>query len=506
MKTPATIVNREFLYVFGVVALLAVTVCLVIFTCCRSPVAGMSDIISTLNNYNLILVNIDALRADHVGCYGYDRNTSPFINSLAAEGIIFERALSNSSYTRESVAVLLSGKLPSSGNTVGWNAKPSKSIANMGELFSDAGYKTAFFSDTNMLQHPNFTSGFQEIYHLKKWGVSGNGLQLSVRAGEFIKRCNGKKFMIYLHYLDPHGPYNPPDELYLRFAESLYPNPLDLYRYVRQNIVSLVKDGFGPGDVRFEDMVTRYDAEIAHTDQSIELLFTHLDNLNLLKNTLVVITADHGEEFLEHGYVEHAWTLYNESLHIPFIVWAPAVIAPKRIAELVSTVDMLPTILAIMAIPHTRSDFDGNCLFTRKGKGFRFTPPDKPFIAELLIQHRNIIRAVIQDDWKYIAALKWLQTQDRAGALSQMKQIEGNKASHLDIWNTVVHEELYNLSKDPQEKNNLVDAGVKSRLGEIIEEYKNYCRQQGIQDSPDTDKDPPLSEDDIGKLKSLGYF
>ena len=496
---------NKLVYSLGVAIILVLVVFFLIIKS-RTLFFTKPDIVDNLNDYNFILINIDSLRADHLGCYGYYRNTSPFIDYLARHGVIFDRAMSNSSFTCESVSVLLSGRLPSSGNAIGWRAKPSSRIKNMGELFREAGYKTAFLSNTNMLSHSNFTKGFQEIHHLRKWGVSGNGPWLSSRAGKFIKKCNGEKFMIYLHYLDPHGPYRPPVKLHRRFVKSIYPNPLRLYGNVRENITSLVKDGFGPGDVRFEDMVVRYDAEIAHIDKSIEALFGFLKTYNLLKNTFVLITADHGEEFLEHHYVEHAWTLYNESLHIPLILWAPDRFIPKRFNALVSTVDLLPTLLEIMAIPHIRNDFDGTSLFTRKGEGFYFVPPNKPFIAELLIQHRNVIRAVIKDDLKYIAVLKWVQTKDRASAISNINKIENNRKLHIDIWGTIIHEELYDLSIDPQENNNLINKEEKSDLRKIIEGYKIYCKQQGLKDSMDVDKEHPHSQEDVNKLKALGYL
>lgn len=466
------------------------------------------DIVSSLKNFNLIIINIDALRADHLGCYGYHRGTSPFIDSLAGNGMVFEKAMSNSSFTRESVSVLLSGRLPSSGGSVGWYAAPPGAVKNMGELFKDAGYKTGFFSNTNMLRSPGFTSGFDETRHLEEWGVSGNGPKLSRHTGEFIKkfRAHDKKFMIYVHYLDPHGPYKPPPKYYLRFAKKIYPKPLSLYKYVRKRCVSLEKKGFGPGDIRFEDMVLRYDAEIALIDRSIEILFNTLKDNNLLNNTLVVITSDHGEEFLEHHFVEHSWTLYNESLHIPLILWAPGALKPKRFTSLVSTVDILPTLLELMGIAHKRNDFDGTPLFRYKKKGFYFTPPDKPHISELLIQHRNLVRTVIKDNWKYIAAQKWLKPGERPNALHNIKEFEKNEKLHKDIWGPIIHEELYNLEEDPGEKHNIRDKKKRSQFRAIIKKYMMYCRQKGLKNIPGKQKDKPLSKEEIERLKSLGYL
>lgn len=165
------------------------------------------DATQCLKDYNLIIINIDALRVDHLGCYGYFRNTSPFIDSLAEKGILFEYVLSNSSYTRESVSVLMSGYLPSHSGSFGWHAASSHEIVNLGQLYQEAGYKTGFFSNTTVLKGSSFTKGFQEYQHLSKKGSESRlGSKLSARAIEFAKDCGKEKFMMHLHYLHPHGP------------------------------------------------------------------------------------------------------------------------------------------------------------------------------------------------------------------------------------------------------------------------------------------------------------
>jgi len=466
------------------------------------PVSG------TLQDYNLVIINIDSLRADHLGCYGYHRKTSPFIDSLTKQGILFENALSNSSFTRESVSVLMSGRLPSSGGSTGWSAAPSSRIKKMGELFNEAGYRTAFLSNTNVINHPHFLKGFDETFLLKKWGVSGQGSKLSQRAGDFIKKNNPKKFLIYLHYLDPHGPYKPAVRYYKRFSETVFKKPLSLYKYIRFHTRELESQGFGPGEPRFEDMVLRYDAEIAMVDDAVKELFSILKENKVDQNTLVIITADHGEEFLEHHFVEHAWTLYNESLHIPLILWAPGALKPHRIPSRVSTVDLLPTLLELMKIPHQRRDFDGTALFNRDGKEYRFNPPTKPFIAELLIQHRNMVRTVIKDNWKYIAARKWLKPEERLKGDTNIPEFEKKRKRHLKNWGPVVAEELFDLSRDPGEKQNILTQFKKKRrlLKDLLVKYRRYCLKLGLKNTPGKDKEQKRSKEEIEKLKELGYL
>jgi len=475
-------------------------------SCHRENVSEKPCIKAGMKDYNLVIINIDALRAGHLGCYGYERDTSPFIDSLADEGLVFKRALSNSSFTRESVAVLLSGRLPSSGGSVGWDAAPSSQVKNMGTLFKEAGYHTAFLSNSGVLKDARFHAGFDEVWHNDDWGVSGQGPALSKRAGAFMRRWGGEKFMIYLHYLDPHGPYEPPPVYYLRFSESVYPHPLPLYKQIRKECASLIEQGFGPGEDRFEDLVLRYDGEIAFVDRAIASLFQTLRRLNLDQETLVLITADHGEEFLEHQYVEHAWTLYQESLHIPLILWAPGVMMPRRIDGLVSTVDMLPTLVRLLDIPHDRDDFDGSCLFSAKEGGYYFSPPAKPFMAELLIQHRSLVRAVIQGQWKYIAAQKWLSPRRRPEALQRMQEDPSDQDNPIDIWGPVVHEALYDLSADPGEKQSLSEDEKLGELRALLKQYEDYCRRYGLKKSGRGKIKASPSMKDVEKLKALGYI
>jgi arylsulfatase A-like enzyme len=460
---------------------------------------------TSLTGYNLVVINIDTLRADHLGCYGYGRNTSPFIDSLAGRGVLFERALSNSSYTRESVAVLFSGHLPSASGSVGWNARPSDTTRNLAERFRDAGYRTGFFSNTTMLTDPLFTKGFDEAQQLTTvWGLSGAGPKLSARALDFVTRHAGERFLLYLHYLDPHGPYDPPAELYRRFAPVPFAHPVNVYKDVRPNCPALMRDGFGPGDARFEDMVIRYDAEIADTDRSIEMLFHGLEPLHVLGRTLVVVTADHGEEFLEHGFVEHAWTLYDEALHVPLILWAPNALAPQRLSAPVSVVDVLPTLLQLLELPHATQEFDGVPLLERRGTAVLFHAPAAPSVAEVLIGERNVLRALSDGPWKYIGAQRWLTPEERPAAIKRQEQT-AKEGGMPDVWGPITHEELYNLQDDPHEAHDRSASAPaqRTRLRDALAAYVAQCRER---QRPHGATQPTLSQTDVERLRALGYL
>ncbi len=464
----------------------------------------------SLEGCNLIFINIDALRADHMGCYGYNRNTSPFIDSLAKQGLLFEETRSNGTFTRESVSVLFSGMLPCSSGAMGWFAQLPESVPTLAERFAQAGYETAFLTSTVVLA--GLTKGFNTVHHLPlNWLESAEGPKLSAIAMEHAKKLRGKPFFMYLHYFDPHGPYEPPDDLYLRFADKFFPRPLHIFEDVRADLNQLRNEGFGPGEPRFEDILIRYDAEIADSDRSIEMLFHALSAFGMLDNTLVIISSDHGEEFLDHDWVEHGWTLHEEVLRVPLILWAPGKVPPGRVKAPVSVVDFYPTIARLFGLATDGSDFDGEAFFQPAESGLRLAPPQHPFIAELMLQERGMMRCVIADGWKYLAAPKWFTPAERPGEVRRLEVVQlGLQAGTIpmtDIWGPPVHEALYNLEKDPLEKNNVLPqhTAVRNRLRAILTERENYCRNRGIT-TPRRQEVPPLAPAELELLHNMGYF
>ena len=491
----------------------SVLACVLWCHCATEAETATPEGLPRAEGFNVIVIVIDALRADHLGCYGYERKTSPFMDSLAAEGIVFERALSHSSFTCESVATLLTGVLPSGSPTgAGWFARPNPRTANMAELFARAGYACGLFTDTPALELGAFGKGFCEAKRVPTdWGRSGLAPQVTELALEFVKKNAGKRVMMYLHYLDPHAPYEPSDQAYLRFADKVYPNPLALFSEVRPNITGLIEDGFGPGDPRFEDMVLRYDAEISEVDGAVKALLQGLGELGALEDTLVVVTADHGQEFLDHGFVEHAWTLYDESIHVPLIFWRPGLFAPGRIAERVSHADMLPTLLDLAAIACDRQGFSGTPLFVREGEQWTFTPPHKPVISELLLETRNLMHAVILDDQKYVAAQKWMAPGECAQAAKKqhelIKQLRAGTLERPNIWGAVEREEFYDLSSDPEEKRNIIGKPPEKydSLKRILAAYEASCPEQLPLSSSERSR-PELSDELEEQMEGIGYL
>jgi arylsulfatase A-like enzyme len=486
-------VNRELLQIVASAA------CVLALAACREsrspPNAGRS---------NVILINIDTLRADHLGCYGYPQRTSPVIDRLASEGVVFTDAAANSSYTRESVSALFSGMLPSHAGAAGWDAHPSNPSPTLAEVLHGAGYQTAFLDLTTMLAHESFARGFDQVEHLTKRGrVSRKGPQLSQRTLDLIAALDPQRpYFVYLHYLDPHGPYDPPPDALDRFGGNLVETPLDLYRDLRPHLPELRRQGFQPGSPAFLDVVRRYDAEVFDTDRAVGRLLEGLRQRGALEHTMVVVTADHGEEFLEHDFVEHSWTLYEESIRVPLIFWAPGHLASTRVAGRVSTVDIYPTILGLLDVDFAVAGLDGKSLFTSGGGERRPADlGDREQISEVLIAERNVVRAVCKGKWKYLSALRWLEPEERpAAAAIPMANRAAVRGPTTGLWGPAIHEELYDLTLDPGESHNLAasEPGVARQMSEIFLAYRSRCTS------------PPapsrtLTEEEAEAMRALGY-
>lgn len=453
-----------------------------------------------LRGFDLVLVNIDALRADHLGFLGYPRPTSPVLDGLAARGVVFAEAMSASSVTRESVAALLSGRLPSRSGAFGWQAAPAPDAAHLGELLRAAGYRTAFLSNTVMLRDPAFSRGFDEVQHLpRRWDLSGEGPRLTARALRFVQQAGDAPVAMYLHYLDPHAPYAPTPALRARMPAAPVAEPLSLYRDVEPGMPALRASGFGPGEARYEDLVARYDAEIRSTDTAIGGLLAGLAATGRLDHTLVVLTADHGEEFLEHDWVEHGWTLHRESIHVPLLFFAPAALTAARIAAPVSAVDVLPSLVALLGLPAPRAPVDGVSLFALDGAAPRPHAPDRPVIAELLLAERNGVRAVLLDGWKYVAAWRWIPPAQRAEVI---RAGSARPAPALDPWGPIVRQWLYHVAVDPGETADLHaqepqrTGALRARLADAIGAPRPLAEAPAA---------PPVPAEERERLRALGY-
>jgi arylsulfatase A-like enzyme len=306
--------------------LVSVAAVLVVFGCSRKPQAAPH----TSTPMNVIVVLVDTLRADHMSLYGYSRATTPFIDKLAAEAVVFDRARAQAACTFPSVNSLFTSRYPFDFNVQGEGQMgiPAEH-PTIAEILQARGYHTIAVSaspivrSTPSKENPNggFGAGFEVFDESCLWGAAAC---VNARALELLGEAR-EPFFLYLHYMDPHGHYAPPADYQKQFA-----GPYDGYDFIAAGDHNPIGDmiyGDGPElditDRDVQHLVDLYDDEIRYFDGEFARLIDFLREDNLLGRSLLAFTSDHGEEFLEHGGFRHGHTLYQELLHVPLVMKPP---------------------------------------------------------------------------------------------------------------------------------------------------------------------------------------
>jgi choline-sulfatase len=311
---------------------------------------------------SFVLIVIDCLRPDHLGCYGYTRDTSPTIDALAKVGWHYERAYAAAPWTKPSVASLLSSLLPAEHGLVNPSHSAPDQLLLLAEVMRNAGYKNFFINGGNVFLKKDFNldQGFHSYDYLSHRTRSADDLTKT-----FLARVAGigrDKFFAYLHYMDAHAPYTLNSHNTRYAAKIMEP-------YVPGNPATQLNDLRGQDSVSpelrqyFRDL---YDGQIRFVDDAIRDVLQGLKLLGRLDNTVFIITADHGEEFWDHGSTEHGHSMYNELLQVPLII-AGSAIGRQRIDEPVSLIDVMPTLLDLAEIPRDRLNLQGGSLLPGSG-------------------------------------------------------------------------------------------------------------------------------------------
>lgn len=286
---------------------------------------------------NLVVVMIDTLRSDHLSSYGYHRETAPFLASLAESGIQVQ-GISASSWTRPSIATLLTGLHPQRHQAIARSDALPEGVAYLPQSLRELGFNTAaYLSNGNVSSELGFARGFDLV---EEYGekpkpeasvVTDGGLRLADRLSP--------PYFLYVHYLDPHDPYVPAQPW-----GGDQPRPL----VQPPDILS----GRAPFDEpTLQRLRDSYDGEILEMDPQIERLVRGLEQRGLLQDTLVVVTSDHGEAFGEHGKIVHGHTLHREEVEVPFLLWSqPSRWQPHRSDDTFHQVDFMATMLAALGL------------------------------------------------------------------------------------------------------------------------------------------------------------
>ena len=421
---------------------------------------------------NVVLISIDTLRADHLPSYGYDRNTAPFLAELADSSVVFERAYAASSWTVPSIVSLLTSLDPETHGITRGYVETGGTIVNqqvlaesrrlLPEVLRQLGYRTIGLTVNGHLQPElGFAQGFDRYECL---GFA-DAPRLHRRLERVVGELRGDRpYFLWVHYFDPHGPYAANEGV-----EGFLGPDLPLHGETVRRVRRLSRRGnFEPADTTEEMMRAAkalYDSEIRFVDRHIRDLFALLP---ITQDDVVIVTSDHGEEFLDHGDVWHGHTLYEETVRVPLMVRLPgAHLGGRRVSAAVGLVDVLPTVVDLLELPPPRWAQGHSLLPLADGRSV-VSPP-----VHLALTKVRDLQAIVRGELKYIHDFD-----------------EGRHA-------------LYDLSQDPDESKNLIGerAGLalelRGQLERIIRERRALTEEVAS---------TPLLEERLEKLRSLGYL
>jgi arylsulfatase len=437
----------------------------------------------------VILILVDTLRPDSLSCYGNQRISTPHIDQLAEEGVLFERAFSAGPWTSPSVASFLTGISPLAHKVTHANSLLPMSLKTLAEYMSEAGYLTCAIGANPYLSRKSFLQGFIDYDFFSK------GRRLSSRpktSPSPIRRARGmpttseltlltidwldsnadSNFFLWVHYYDPHGPYEPPAKYIPKGREPVESVGMKFSceGKVREGELKLTEE-------EIDWVRTLYEAEVSYVDANVGIILDHLRRLNIYDDSLIILTSDHGEEFFEHGSCDHGHSLYNELLWVPLIFKLPrASFKGTTVNKRLSIESLMATILDLCKIEYQHQDISRGSI-TSAWLDPSKLPDDEPIISTGLLFSEDR-ESVVFHNKKYI---RFLESDA---------------------------EEFYNLADDPGEKNNLIQISQTEveKAKEIISEHRKAAKKLSVFYSIEEVIDKKLDQKMIQELRSLGYI
>lgn len=343
---------------------------------------------------NLIVYLVDTLRADHLGTYGYESAVTPNFDRLAAQSTLFEQVVAQSSWTRASVASMVTGFEPHIHRVQDRMDALSSDALTLAEMLSAAGYTTiGVVTNGNVGPKFGFDQGFDLFTRPERPRYRSS--DVNERIFELLEEgALEEPFLLWVHTLDPHHPYEPPEE----FRRGPAEDPAVLELGTSESLKSFRRGEREVNDSIREQVISLYDSEITCNDHYFGLLVERLKERGLWENSVVVLVSDHGEEFWEHENWGHGHTLFGEQLSIPLIVKEPGQREPRRVTSLVQLTDLAPTLLDWAGVPVPAS---------LPGRSLRDAPlsvdpaAERPVYSHLDLDHRTAA-AVTELEWKLI--------------------------------------------------------------------------------------------------------
>ena len=430
---------------------------------------------------NLLFVVFDTTRADHLSCYGYGEPTTPYVDSLAAEGVRFDALRAQSSLTPVSAATFLSGTLPFRHGVrslfVVDGQRMSPDVPSLFELLRASGRRTAaFVSAKPMGEHYGLGRGFdhydddlqetRERYQITGFSDAPQrpADETCDRALDWLGDHGGEPFALLVHMFDAHDPSFVPPAAFLR-EHVEFPVPEPLHRYTPGRHPVFTKS--------MQHVVDLYDAEVRFMDEQLRRLGERLEQLGVLDNTLIVFVADHGEAFGEHDFYTHG-LLYEEQLHVPLVLRGPGIPAGRVVASRAGLVDLAPTLAELLDLGQPAAEFDGSslvALFEEQAEA-----PDRDIYAE--VHHA---------------------AGDSRGREPELYSLTAGKWKYVHHPHGGAHE-LFDLAADPGELTNLY-APDHPRAQELLYRIEALGAIDGVVPST-AGMDPEA----IRQLEALGYL
>lgn len=383
---------------------------------------------------NVLIITLDSLRTDHMGIYGYDKSTTPFLDSLFKRGVVFDNAYIPAYLTFQTDASILSGRYPSEHNMRTWTTPIQRDVPLMSDAFALYGYETHAFVSPPMRKYFELYTKFDTFLRYRR----KDNLELSKPdVYTALASTTHPKLTIWQIY-DVHVPYS-------KASKDFFPTPYT-GQFQKQNIdiwtqvyeTHRERDSVSKDD--YDYILASYDTGIRRVDDGLRDLFSDLEKRGLLKNTIIVITAEHGDDLLEHGFVFHR-DLYSVNTHVPLAIIYPEVLVPRRVTEPVSVLDLAPTLTSLAGLPTMETGHGIDLAPLMQGK--------KVATRDIYLERAPFGEyAVIEWPWKYILRnpsrdIPGLSTDDVNDFFRNMRANDVTKG-----------DELYNLVEDPQEQTN----------------------------------------------------
>lgn len=421
--------------------------------------------LSTPKGPNVIFIIVDALRADHVSCYGYSRSTTPSIDALSSHSILFKNAISAAPWTTPSIGSMFTSQYPA---VLGFKNEPiiiGQEFLTIAEIFKENNYQTkGIISYAFVSSSLGFNQGFDSY---DEENAKGHGHisspSITDKAISFLRKRGNTKFFLFLHYFDPHYDYVLHED-YDYYPD--YDGPLHSSQPIRE--LREKAPHMRANDIKY--IKALYDSEIRFTDEYIGKLMDELKELKLYDNTLIVFTADHGEEFLERGdyWIGHTKKLYQEQIHVPLIVKLPESNEQRIVHEYVGLIDLMPTVIdyAGLWIPKT---------YRHEGQIIDASSALEPGKRIIMSETRR---------WVVLQSATWRGWKLILDPYTKSKQ-------------------LFDLQKDPAESENLA-----AKNNEALQEMEVTLQKWNSQmRSRRTEAErPTFAEEQKKHLRSLGYL